>query len=291
MSITGTGSREKLLAALEGTGGEVPCSFMIFRALRNMCADEFEFAARQEELGLDVRVQIEDLPIRFPPDVEIEEWTQAESSSSKIFLHRVYRTPKGALTATVSKSKDWPYGDSLPLFDDYVTPRSTKYLVTSEEDLLALEYLLAPPSSEDIGEFRAMAAGRKKFARNRGQLLQAGWKSGRAIPSENLKLVGLNAGIQGIDTLMWLCGGVKPLVWGFEQPSFLQALIAVVGAWNRTRLAIHLETGCDLVVRRAWYEGTDFWSPNFYRRRRCKIWLHPHQRDRPFSGRDTGIGS
>ena len=78
-------------------------------------------------------------------------------------------------------------------------------------------------------------------------------------------MVGLNAGIQGIDTLMWLCGGVEPLIWGFEQPGFLEALIDIVGAWNRTRLAIHLETGCDLVVRRAWYEGADFWSPSFYR--------------------------
>ncbi|GAG42555.1 unnamed protein product, partial [marine sediment metagenome] len=50
-------SRERLLAAIDGAAGApVPCSFMIFRALRGQCADEFEFARRQRDLGLDARV-------------------------------------------------------------------------------------------------------------------------------------------------------------------------------------------------------------------------------------------
>jgi hypothetical protein len=262
-----TGSRERLLGAMDGSGGGlVPLSFMIFRALRDRCADELDFAAKQAELGLDVRVQIEDLPIRFAPEVEVEEWTERESSASEVLLHRVYHTPAGALTASVRKSDDWPYGDSLPLFDDYVTPRSTKYLVTGEEDLPALAYLLAPPTDTDIQEFLDASAERKRFAANGGYLLQAGWKSGRDIASEDVKLVGQNAGLQGIDTLMWLCGGTEPLIWGFEKPGLLTGIIDLVAEWNRKRLALHLETGPDLVVRRAWYEGTDFWSPDFYRR-------------------------
>ena len=31
-------------------------------------------------------------------------------------------------------------------------------------------------------------------------------------------------------------------------------------------LRIHLQAGVDIVFRRAWYEGTDFWSPSLYRK-------------------------
>lgn len=260
-------SRDRLMAAIEGqNAGTVPCSFMIFHALREKCRDELEFAERQAEMGLDVRVQIEDLAIRFSPEVEVKEWTEADRANSEIRLHRAYVTPAGTLTAVVRKTRDWPFGDHIPLFDDYVTPRSIKYLVEKEEDLPALEYLLATPTDRDIEEFREAAKARKKFADSHGFLLQAGWKSGRYIPSEDSNTIGTDPGIQGIDALMWLCGGTQPLIWGFEKPGFLEELIGTIAEWNRRRLAIHLETGCDLVVRRAWYEGADFWSPAFYRR-------------------------
>ena len=34
---------------------------------------------------------------------------------------------------------------------------------------------------------------------------------------------------------------------------------------NRPRMEAFLDFGVDLFIRRAWYEGTDFWSPGLYR--------------------------
>ncbi len=115
--------------------------------------------------------------------------------------------------------------------------------------------------------FREQAATRRAFARRHGFLLTAGWKSQRFVPGEDKALVGDNGGTGTvINALMWLCGGVQPLLWAYDQADLLQQLIDVLGRWNRTRLAIHLEARVDLVIRRAWYEGTEFWSPRLYRR-------------------------
>ena len=36
--------------------------------------------------------------------------------------------------------------------------------------------------------------------------------------------------------------------------------------WNMKRMEIYLDQGIDLLIRRGWYESTDFWSPSLYRR-------------------------
>ena len=260
-------SRERMLAAIDGaTGAPVPCSFMIFRALRAQCRDEFEFASRQTELGLDARVQLDDFPIRFSPEVNVREWVEPADGAGPPRLHRVYETPAGTLTAVARQTEDWPYGDRLPVFDDYFTPRAVALPVTGPEHLDALRHLFAPPTDEDIAAFRQQAAARRHFADENGLLFTGGWKSQRFIPNEDKPLVGDNGGTGTVvDTLMWLCGGTAPLLWAYDEPDFLRALIGLVEEWNLRRLEIHLDAGVDLLVRRAWYEGTEFWSPKLYR--------------------------
>ena len=259
-------SQDRMLAAIDGTpNAPTPCSFMIFRALRQQCRDEYEFADRQIDLGLDARVQLDDLPMRFSPEVTVRESVESASSGPPL-LHRTYETPAGALTAAAKQTEDWPYGDRLPLFDDYFTPRAVKCPITGPGDLDALRYLLPPPTDDDIAALSTEAARRKQFAHDRGLLLTGGWKSKRIVPAEDRGLVGENGGTGTvIDTLMWLCGGTEPLLWAYDQPDFLAALISLVEDWNRRRLVIHLDAGPDLVIRRAWYEGTDFWSPTLFR--------------------------
>ncbi|MBN1459409.1 MAG: hypothetical protein JXA57_07720, partial [Armatimonadetes bacterium] len=178
-------SRERMLAALDrASGASVPCCFMIFLALRAQCRDEFEFAARQVDLGLDTRVQIEDLPVRFSPDVSVQHW------SDDGVLHRVYQTPAGTLTAAVRRTEDWPYGEHIPIFDDHFAPRAVKYPVTCPSDLPAFRYLLAAPCDEDIAAFRQQAAERRRFATDRGLLFSGGWKSQRFIQGEDSAFIG-----------------------------------------------------------------------------------------------------
>jgi uroporphyrinogen-III decarboxylase len=260
-------SRERLLAAIDGEpGAPVPCCFMIFRALRQQCRDEYEFAQRQLDMGLDVRMELDDFPVRFSPEVAIREWVEAGLDDGPALLHRIYSTPAGELTAAVRQAEDWPYGARLPIFDDYVTPRAVKVPVTGPGDLEALRYLLVPPTDADIAAFRTEARARREFAQQHGLLLAAGWKSHRTVPGEDPGLIGANGGTGTVvDALMWLCGGTAPLLWAYDEPEFLAVLIGAVEEWNSARLEIHLEAGVDLVLRRAWYEGTDFWSPSLYR--------------------------
>ena len=260
-------SRERLLSAIAGNpAAPIPCSFMIFSALAGRCRDYRELALAETELGLDARVPITDLPVRFAPEVRVEESGETPSGGAAPLLHRTYHTAAGPLTATVRRTEDWPYGERLPLFGDRLAPRSTRFLVTGPQDLEPLRFLLAEPVADDIAAFREDAAERARFADEHGLLLTGGWGTTGRPAGEDRGLVGSDYGTSTVvDALMWLCGATQPLLWAYDDPGFLGDLIGLLEAYNRRRLEVHLETGVRLVFRRAWYEGTEFWSPHLYR--------------------------
>jgi hypothetical protein len=233
----------------------IPCCFMIFSALRERCKDQIEFIERQLEMGLDVRVELPELPFRFHPDVEVRTWKEEVPDHPYPLLRREYVTPAGTLTAEVWRTPDWPYGDDVPLFDDYLIPRSRKFLVTDEKDLEPLGFLFADPTDEDITWFRERAKVLKEFASKRGLLVSGGWE-----PTSG------DGGCMGIDGLMWLCGIKEAVLTSIDRPELFEELVGIVHRWNLKRMEIVLEEGVDLIVKRAWYESTDFWSPGLYRR-------------------------
>jgi len=237
---------------------------MIFRALRSQCKDQYEFIERQLELGLDVRVNLPEFNLRFHPDVTIKDWKEYRNGEKYPLLHREYQTPKGKLSAVVKQVEDWPFGDHLPLFDDYVTPRSEKFLITEKSDLEKLKYLLLPPSDEEIRPFREESKMLKKYASDRELLVCGGWNSW--LNRKDAEIYGTNHGVQGIDTLMWICGAEPPLYWAYDKPDFLEELIEIIAVWNRKRMEIYLDEGIDVLTKRAWYESTEFWSPPLYKR-------------------------
>jgi len=260
-------ARERLLAAVDGApGAPTPCSFMIFRALRDRCRDEYDFALRQAEMGLDARMRLDDLPMRFAPEVAIRESVEAGDAGGPPIITRIYETPAGNLTARIRKAEGWPFGNRLPLFSDYIVPRAVKHPVAEARDLEPLRYLLIPPADSDIRGFLCEGEKRKRFAEGNGFLLAGGWRGERQAPDEDVGLVGREFGtVSVVDTLMWLCGPTAPVLWAYDAPGFLGELIRLLEEWNRQRLATHLAVGVDLVFRRAWYESTDFWSPSLYR--------------------------
>jgi len=263
MSVT---AKERLLSAIAGdAGAPTPCSFMIFSALMAQCRDYRELAMAEKALGLDARVPIVDLPVRFPPAARILERVELPSGGPPL-LHRSYETPAGVLTATARKTEDWPHGDRLPLFGDHIAPRATKFLVSVPDDLEALRCLLVEPTADDIASFRQEAAERARFADDNGFLLTGGWGATRRPLAEDRGLIGSDYGTATIvDALMWLCGATQPLLWAYDDPEFLSELISLLEAYNRRRLEIHLESGAKVIFHRGWYEGTEFWSPRLYR--------------------------
>ena len=259
-------SRERMLAALSREKPDhVPCCFMAFTDLQwRLSADDFEFFDKQSELGLDVRVHLPDMPVHFGAGVSVRTWKTHSAGERYPLLHKEYHTPSGTLTTVVQQAEDWPYGDQVPLFDEYVTPRAQKFLVTGPADLAAFRHLLVPPTGEEIAAFRETAAEYKHYADDRGLLLCGGWWDGRSNPMDTIG--GQGGEMLGVDALMWTCGATAPLYWAYDEPEFLEELLDLVYTRDRQRMEIALDAGAELIIERAWYASTEFWSPRLYRR-------------------------
>ena len=253
-------SKERMLTAISGGQPDhVPCSFMIFRALRDKCKDMIEFAKRQMELGLDARMDfgiepapwyhrdLHGLPVRFHPEVKVREWREDRPGERYPVLCKEYITPAGVLRTEVYKTDDWPYGDRVPFMEDHIVPRSVKHLVVRKEDIEPLKYLLVPPAEEDVRKFREQHHKAREFADRYGLPIVGGW------------------GV-GLDALAWLFGLQELLFLAVDDPEFFGALVELIGEWNVKRMGPFLEAGVDLFVRRGWYEGADLWSPALFKR-------------------------
>ncbi len=145
-------SRDRLLAALNcETPDHSPCSFMIFGALHQGSASYLDFIKRQLDLGLDAFVELpvrppqvrndhynlHGLPVSYHPEVWVEESVTQYTDEPDPLLRKIYHTPAGDLTAEVRQTADWRWGDHVPFLDDYLIPRSKKFLVEGPQDLAA----------------------------------------------------------------------------------------------------------------------------------------------------------
>ena len=90
------------------------------------------------------------IPVSYAPEVEIKEWVEQMDGEVFPILVKEYRTPSGVLCAEVRQTDDWRWGAHIPFLDDYISPRSRKFLITQPEDLAALRYLLVPPTDDEI---------------------------------------------------------------------------------------------------------------------------------------------
>lgn len=63
---------------------------------------------------------------------------------------------------------------------------------------------------------------------------------------------------------MWLCGVEKALFLAIDEPETIKELLQIISKWNMKRMEVYLEESIDLLIKRAWYESTDLWSPSLY---------------------------
>jgi hypothetical protein len=250
-----------MLAAI--TGGDVdhvPCSFMMYRGLWERCATYEEFIERQIELGLDTFVQLpprppgirndwynlHGLPVSHDPGVRIRESIEQLPGETYPLMIKEYATPAGTLRAEVWQTPDWRWGDHVPFLDDYIEPRSRKFLIDEPADLEALRYLLTELTSDEVAEFREASEPVLGLARDHDLLVAGGW------------------GI-GVDLLGWVFGLERLVIAVYEQPAFIRDLLDLVASWNAKRMEVVLDAGVDLYLKRAWYENLDFWTPATWR--------------------------
>ncbi len=238
----------------------IPCCFMSFSVMRRRF-DENRFAAALEEksMGLDPMLfvpvasrkerpqhpDLRGLPVRFHPDVKTEHWISQENNNT--ILNKIYLTPGGSLSTAVKISDDWPHGNQIPFIDDYQVPRVMKPLVTCREDLETIRrYFLLPPDTGDIEKFMVEAGEAKRFVAKHDLLLAGGW------------------GV-GLDMAFWLCGMQDLMYKTSEDPDFVKELLKIIHEWNKSRMITILSAGVDIFMRRSFYEGCDFITPEFYR--------------------------
>ncbi len=228
---------------------------MMYKGLKNRCADYRAFIETQLDLGLDTVVELpprppvvvndhynlHGLPVSYDPRVRTREWKETKAGEGDVLV-KEYTTPGGSLRVEVQKTSDWPWGDHAPFLDDHLVPRSRKYLVERPEDLEALRYLLVPPTPAEVDAYRRESAPYLQLAGQNGLLVVGGW------------------GV-GADLIGWICGLKNMIFITYRQPDFLRGLLGLISAWNRTRMEAAFTSPLDLYIKRAWYENCDFWTP------------------------------
>lgn len=255
--IEAMSSRERLLAAIEGrVVDHIPCSFMLYKSLLTRSSGYTDFIERQLEMGLDAFVQLpprapvvqsdsynlHGLPVSYHPEVEIREWKETVPGEKWPVLFKQYGTPAGVVSIEVYQDAEWPYGEHIPFLDDHLESRARKYLITREEELAALRYLLVPPNEEEINQFIEESRPIQELAARQGLLVTGGW------------------GV-GADMLAWLYGLEHMMFAVYDHPDLLGELLEIIYQWNQSRMRVVLDAGIDLYIKRAWYENCDFWTP------------------------------
>jgi len=253
-------SRERMLTAIAGEKPDyIPCSFMLFFNLQNQCATDTEFVERQLDLGLDAFVHAGYLDTSFHPDVQYSEWT--ETKDGEVFFCRRIDTPKGPLTGRVKQVGGWPNEGDFPLMKDWIVSRAEEVLVKPEQDLEKLPYVLGEFTDEQIGKLKETAREAQRLKDKYGLLMEGGWK-GTVKPGDQR-----DPGVMGADAMAWLSGYEDVMILSLERPELIEEYSRIIHQWNMRQIEIYLDVASpDLIVRRGWYETTEFWTPEAYRR-------------------------
>jgi uroporphyrinogen-III decarboxylase len=258
-------SRERFLSVIENKPVDyIPCSFMLFYNLYEDCKTELEYITREVELGLDAHVHVGHLNHSMHltgilhPDARYSEWIE-EGDRAKVFCRRI-DTPKGPLTSRIRQWNGWPTEDDFPLLKDWLVPRAEEFLVKPELDLEKIPYLFGPFKEGDIEMLREEARAAKEIADQFHLPLVGGWK-GNVDPT-----LQVDPGVMGCDAMAWLSGFETVMELSLLQPELIKEYAAIIHKWNLKQIEIYLDvTEADIIIRRGWYESTEFWTPRAYR--------------------------
>lgn len=213
--------------------------------------NQFERVRKTARLGLDDTVGFEP-PKTVSSDVKITQRKEVVPGEEHPILYKEYHTPKGALRQIVRQTRDWPHGDDIPMFTDYVVPRSRskKYLIETMDDVEALSCLYSDLPSRELKAFAEQTDQVRRFARENDLLIECG-----TMDDAMLFFMG--------DALAWLCGIENAVTLSYRQPDLVHRLLDIILEWDVRYLEqVSAVGGCDVVVHRGWYEC--YWSPKLY---------------------------
>jgi uroporphyrinogen-III decarboxylase len=251
-------SKERMLGAINYSDLDyIPCEFMMFFNLTNKFKGQNKAIEEELKMGLDAVVNVGTLEHSFHPDTKYSEWIEKKDGNK--YFYRKLDTPEGPLTQKVIQRNNWPKEDFFPIFDDYIIPRAEEVFLNAEKDLDKLKYLLGPFSRESIEKLKGQALEAKIIADKHGLLQIAGEMC------RNLFNEGKYSLISGADMMSWLSGFEDIMTLSLTKPEIVKEYANIISEWNRRQIEIYLDvTDVDLIVRRAWYETTEFWTPDAY---------------------------
>jgi uroporphyrinogen-III decarboxylase len=251
-------SRERLLTAIQYEEPDhVPLLFNSFGfspPAQLAWSSPVEEAQRWLSIGVDAWLRLS-LPIVYHRDVTVREWTETIVGERWPVMIKEYDTPAGVLRQEVRRTDDWispewpghkTGGGGVELLDDLNVPRSRRFPIQTAQDVEKLRYLLHPLPDAAIARFREQAAAIARHADELGVLLVA------YEPA-------------GADVATWLCGVEGMVLMALDRPDVFGALLNVFHEWDKRNVEILLDTPVDLFLRRGYYEGAIFWSPDLYR--------------------------
>ncbi len=282
-------SRERILAAIDGTGSDrVPLAAWCFgvsppAALRWEEAgverrhwyslrlehihtllqpwtleDDFRRVLAWRSLGVD---DVLEVSVPWSQDPAVTWRDSQEAVGGQAVLVREYDTPAGRLRHAVKRTGEesapgWVVQpDHVPLFEDMNIPRAVEQAVSSPEEISRVPYLYAPPDQ----------GGREWFAERMGRVGEFAAKQGVAVQAWSAF---------GMDAAVWLMGAEGAILLALEEPEVFAALLETIAATDLARTELAAATpGVDIVVQRGWYSSTDFWSPRLFDQ-----FVYPHVR-------------
>jgi hypothetical protein len=237
---------------------------MLFFNLYDRCRSDAEFVERQVEMGLDAFVHVGHLDHALhdggslAPGVSSRQWVEQEGGQA-VFCRRI-DTPAGPLTSRVRQRDGWPAPGDFPLMKDWLVPRFEEILVKPEQDIEKLQYIFGPIRDEAIRVLREEAREAARLAARHGLLQVGGWK-GTVRPG-----LQVDPGVMGCDAMAWLSGFESVMVLSLTRPDLVAEYARIIHEWNSRQIEVYLaETGAELIVRRGWYETTEFWTPAAWR--------------------------
>jgi len=237
-------SRERTLAAINHKEADrVPIFFRSIAPLNHLWKNTYERVDVLLNMGVDEKVNI-NTGAQFHPDVTVRDWFDEESDPKYRLACREYNTPKGTLRTIVRCTEDCRYENGVPLASDHNVSRAVESLIKGREDLPKLAYLLQEPNKEDIARFRESARKSKKFAAEKGVLVEGSGGSGGSL-------------------IFHLCGESMYYIED-DAPGFLEEFTEMVCKIDLKCMEIVLDEGVDIVNVYGCYETAPIWSPNIY---------------------------
>ena len=233
-------SKERILATLAHEPTDhIPLCFDgichgLVTFINRQYPDRYKKCEYYLELGADTAMGVTP-PLVSEAGFRTKEWKETGVPGEAYpILHKEYITPAGTICQRVRKTDDYP--DHIRLISDHNVPasRSIRYLVETEEDLEKLEYIMRPPAGKELDGFYAEAKKAREFC-DRHQILMSGYLSG----------VG--------DPLMWFSGVERTLIAALQEPEFLKQYVEIIARWDLHRMALMIDAGVDLIIRRGWY--------------------------------------